>query len=74
MITIKEDINSKIWHIRAWVENKIKEVIIWCQQDDFWYKNILSTEKLRKQYDRLVMNMVKPKNKKEDNGLQYKTV
>ena len=36
---------------------EIKKVIDWCQADDFWYKNILSTEKLRKQYDQLVMNM-----------------
>lgn len=54
--------------------NRIEEVIEWCQADDFWYKNILSTEKLRKQYDTLVMNMVKPNNKKEDNGLKYRTV
>jgi len=39
--------------------DKIEEVIEWCQQDNFWYKNILSTEKLRKQYDQLVMNMGK---------------
>lgn len=42
---------------------KIKEVINWCQSDNFWYKNILSTEKLRKQYDQLVMNM---KGKKQE--------
>ena len=41
--------------------NKIKEVINWCQADNFWYKNILSTEKLRKQYDQLIMNMPKQK-------------
>ncbi len=36
---------------------EVKKVIEWCQADSFWYKNILSTEKLRKQYDQLVMNM-----------------
>lgn len=40
---------------------KIYEIIKWCQQDNFWHKNILSTEKLRKQYDKLVINMVKVK-------------
>jgi len=34
---------------------KIKAVIEWCQKDSFWQNNILSTEKLRKQFDRLEM-------------------
>lgn len=40
---------------------EIEVVIDWCQQDNFWYTNILSTDKLRKQYDRLVMEMNKKK-------------
>jgi len=36
---------------------KIKEVIDWCQADDFWYANILSTKKLREKYDQLVLQM-----------------
>jgi len=32
---------------------KIKEVIEWCQEDDFWKNNILSTQKLRSQFDKL---------------------
>jgi hypothetical protein len=36
---------------------KIKEVIKWCQADSFWYKNILSTQKLREKFDQLVVNM-----------------
>jgi len=39
---------------------EIGEVIKWCQGDDFWKNNILSTEKLRKQYDQLVLKMKKP--------------
>lgn len=35
----------------------IAEVIGWAQRDAFWWKNILSTDKLRKQYDRLVIEM-----------------
>lgn len=46
-----------------------KKVIIWCQQDEFWQDNILSTAKLRKQYDKLVLKMNKDYQKpKQDNG------
>ena len=33
----------------------IKKIIIWCQQEEFWQNNILSTSKLRKQYDQLFL-------------------
>ena len=39
--------------------HEIKEVIEWCQTDEFWQDNILSTAKLRKQYDQLVLKMNK---------------
>ena len=39
----------------------IEKVILWCQTDDFWQNNILSTGKLRKQFDRLELEMAKPK-------------
>ncbi len=32
---------------------RIREIIRWCQADDFWQNNILSTAKLRKQFDKL---------------------
>ncbi len=32
---------------------RIREIIQWCQSDDFWQNNILSTAKLRKQFDKL---------------------
>lgn len=35
----------------------IEKVIQWCQSDSFWMNNVLSTEKLRKQYDALYMKM-----------------
>ena len=38
---------------------EIEEVIRWCQADPFWQNNILSTAKLRKQYDQLAMKMGK---------------
>lgn len=36
---------------------KIREVINWCQKDEFWQNNILSTKKLRKQFDQLELRM-----------------
>ncbi|WP_035796288.1 hypothetical protein [Clostridium akagii] len=41
---------------------EVKAVIKWCQHDSFWYKNILSPDKLRKQYDRLLIETNNPKN------------
>ncbi len=47
----------------------IKEMIQWCQGDDFWCTNILSTEKLRKQWDQMYLKKSKdkslPKNKQQ---------
>ncbi len=36
-------------------EGDIEEVVRWCQADDFWQTVILSTEKLREQFDTLTM-------------------
>ena len=47
---------------------EIKEVIKWCQQDKFWKNNILSTAKLRQQYDSLALKMVE-----ETGGVQVTT-
>ncbi|MCK9391544.1 MAG: LysR family transcriptional regulator [Syntrophales bacterium] len=35
----------------------IREVVSWCQDDPFWQNNILSTSKLRKQFDQLQAKM-----------------
>jgi len=40
---------------------KIKQIINWCQADSFWYANILSTQKLRKQFDQLVLKSIAKK-------------
>lgn len=48
--------------------SEIETIIDWCQQDSFWYTNILSTDKLRKQFDRLVMG--KSKEKRPTNSYQ----
>ncbi|MDU0963588.1 MAG: hypothetical protein E7A67_01075 [Peptostreptococcus anaerobius] len=56
----------------------IETVIRWCQQDDFWHKNILSTDKLRKQFDKLYMNIPRSRNVisfaktgGSDDGIEY---
>ena len=50
----------------------IEDVIRWCQSDDFWHVNILSTAKLRKQFDQLLLKMngkkPGPKTRLEDVG------
>ncbi|KIN42394.1 hypothetical protein B4070_4266 [Bacillus subtilis] len=35
----------------------IQEVILWATSHEFWHKNILSADKLRKQYDKLSVQM-----------------
>lgn len=35
----------------------IQDLILWSQSHHFWYKNILSADKLRKQFDRLQLEM-----------------
>jgi hypothetical protein len=39
----------------------LKAVIAWCQKDTFWMNNILSTQTLRKQFDKLWMKMTNEK-------------
>ena len=34
-------------------EQEVRDAIDWCQNDDFWFSNILSTDNLRKKYDKL---------------------
>jgi len=48
---------------------EIKELIIWISKDDFWYKNVLSAETLRKQLGRLSAEM---KDDKKKRGIQTK--
>ena len=38
-----------------------KNTIIFCQQDEFWYKNVLSPDKFRKHFDTLTLQMKEPK-------------
>lgn len=47
---------------REW--SQIQQVIEWCQQDDFWWKNILSGATLRQKFDRLEDDMKQDKTPK----------
>ena len=53
-------------------EQTIAKVIAWCQQDEFWQSNILSTNKLRQQFDQLEMKMKNQQNKGVCSGAQSK--
>jgi hypothetical protein len=41
---------------------ELEAVIRWCQADEFWQNNILSTKKLREQFDKLYLQMEASKN------------
>ncbi|UZW13227.1 hypothetical protein OSC52_15425 [Clostridium pasteurianum] len=47
---------------------QVKQVITFCQNDDFWYKNILSPDKLRKHYDKLLLKMNDPRKQSKKDG------
>lgn len=53
---------------------EVKEILIWCQEDDFWQGNILSAAKFRKQYGqlRLKKNKSQPKIKFTSRGKELK--
>lgn len=42
----------------------IQDIILFCQSHEFWHMNILSAGKLRKQFDRLLMEMKQSKRNK----------
>ena len=54
---------DKLHRIDGYKINQIREVINWCQNDDFWKSNILSAEKLRKQFARLAIQCKSHKDK-----------
>ena len=53
-----EDIDKAI-RIDKRKPKTIEKVIVWVQGNDFWQDNILSTQKLRKQFDKLELEMDK---------------
>ncbi|MBX4259780.1 phage replication initiation protein (plasmid) [Clostridium estertheticum] len=44
----------------------IKKVIMFCQKDPFWYKNILSADKVRQHFEKLILQTAEPKYAKKN--------
>lgn len=44
---------------------QVSQLIKWTQQNDFWWKNVMSPSKLRKQYDKLLANAKADKQKQQ---------
>ena len=53
---------------------QIEYVIRWCQQDDFWQANILSTKKLREKFDQLVGQIKRQKTQSKPKGLKIGSI
>lgn len=45
---------EKLLRIDGRTEDEVREMIDWCQADEFWHTVILSTNKLRKHYDTML--------------------
>ena len=64
---------SKIFNLILRVDKRnpdqVKELIQWSQKDSFWFKVILSPQNLRKQYDRLVLEMSKTPGASEESRI-----
>jgi len=56
---------EKLIRINGQSREDIEKVIKWCQSDSFWKSNILSAEKLRKQFDQLLIKCTAVKSKPE---------
>lgn len=52
---------DKLMRIDDRSEKEIESVINWVFENDFWCKNILSAQKLRKQFNQLYISMIKKK-------------
>jgi hypothetical protein len=51
---------------------EIEAVIRWCQANEFWQNNILSTEKLRDQFTQLILKMNKTTGKQPEDAFDKK--
>lgn len=71
-LMLKNNPNAKTPNWQTWAKNidlairidkrtanQLETIIDWCQKDSFWCSNILSTKKLRDQFDRLTLEMSK---------------
>jgi hypothetical protein len=60
---------DRLIRIDGYAPDQIRQVIDWCQQDEFWQGNILSAAKLRKQFDQLKNRMFQQRNRQPHNGM-----
>lgn len=71
--------NSQVWagHIDRLMRldkrsfSEILAVIKWCQSDDFWQNNILSTKKLREKFPQLLLKMNGERNGKSNKSRKF---
>lgn len=59
---------NKISRIDGYTKDQIDYVIRWCQNNDFWQGNILSPQKLRKQFVQLIAQIKRGESKKKQIG------
>jgi hypothetical protein len=59
---------DKLLRLDKRTKTEIEQVINWCQNDDFWHKNILSTSKLRDKFTQLFIGMNKGGGKNVNTG------
>lgn len=59
---------DRMFRIDGRDQRLVEEVIRWCQADDFWCCNILSGNKLRKQFDKLILAMQRGSQKGQPSG------
>lgn len=62
---------DKIIRLDGREPEKIKELLEWVQQDEFWQNNVLSPRKLRKQWGQLEMKMRQDKTKRAKAKPEY---
>lgn len=58
------DAARRMLDIDGRTEDQVRAAIDWCQQNEFWHRNILSMPKLREQYDRLRLDWKAEQRKK----------
>ena len=59
---------DRLIRIDGYTPEQIRQVIDWCQADEFWQGNIRSAKKLRQQFDMLKTRMLNERNRPQSTG------
>ena len=59
---------DRLIRIDGYTPEQIRQVIDWCQADEFWQGNIRSAKKLRQQFDALKTRMLNERNRPRSTG------